>query len=196
MAEPSGSDHGNGGTPEGDPAVTQTSDGLGWLLDDLVERVPSASKAVVLSVDGLLMGSSRGLPRDEAEHMAAIAAGFQSLARGTTRHFNAGPVRQTIVEMESAFLFVSAAGHGACLAVYADAQLRHRADRLRDGHAGQAGRSDALLAAPAGCRAHRCGMTSRPASSTTTARDEHRPGARCAATGTGRPVRSNLNVVR
>jgi predicted regulator of Ras-like GTPase activity (Roadblock/LC7/MglB family) len=101
--------------------VTQTSDGLGWLLDDLVERVPSASKAVVLSVDGLLMGSTRDLPRDEAEHMAAIAAGFQSLARGTTRHFNAGPVRQTIVEMESAFLFVSAAGHGACLAVYADA---------------------------------------------------------------------------
>ena len=101
--------------------MTQTSDGLGWLLDDLVERVPSASKAVVLSVDGLLMGSSRGLPRDEAEHMAAIAAGFQSLARGTTRHFNAGPVRQTVVEMESAFLFVSAAGHGACLAVYADA---------------------------------------------------------------------------
>ena len=101
--------------------MTQTSDGLGWLLDDLVERVPSASKAVVLSVDGLLMGASRGLPRDEAEHMAAIAAGFQSLARGTTRHFDAGPVRQTIVEMESAFLFVSAAGHGACLAVFADA---------------------------------------------------------------------------
>ncbi len=101
--------------------MTQTSDGLGWLLDDLVQRVPSASKAVVLSVDGLLMGSSRGLPRDEAEHMAAIAAGFQSLARGTSRHFNAGPVRQTIVEMESAFLFVSAAGQGACLAVFADA---------------------------------------------------------------------------
>ena len=101
--------------------MTQPSDGLGWLLDDLVDRVPSASKAVVLSVDGLLMGSSRGLPRDEAEHMAAIAAGFQSLARGTTRHFNAGAVRQTVVEMEAAFLFVSAAGHGACLAVYADA---------------------------------------------------------------------------
>jgi predicted regulator of Ras-like GTPase activity (Roadblock/LC7/MglB family) len=101
--------------------VTQTSDGLGWLLDDLVERVPSASRAVVLSVDGLLMGSSRDVSREDAEHMAAIAAGFQSLARGTSRHFEAGPVRQTIVEMESAFLFVSAAGHGACLAVLADA---------------------------------------------------------------------------
>lgn len=96
--------------------------GLGWLLDDLVERVPSARQAVVLSVDGLMMGGSRGLDREDAEHMSAIAAGFQSLARGASRHFNAGAVRQTIVEMESAFLFVSAAGQGACLAVLADSQ--------------------------------------------------------------------------
>jgi predicted regulator of Ras-like GTPase activity (Roadblock/LC7/MglB family) len=102
--------------------VTQAHQaGLGWLLDDLVERVPSARQAVVLSVDGLLMGASRGLARDDAEHMSAIAAGFSSLARGSGRHFNAGPVRQTIVEMESAFLFVTAAGQGACLAVLADA---------------------------------------------------------------------------
>ncbi len=102
--------------------MTNSGDGgLGWLLDDLVERVPSATKAVVLSVDGLLMGATRNLAREDAEHMSAIAAGFQSLARGATRHFSAGPVRQTIVEMESAFLFVSAAGHGACLAVLANA---------------------------------------------------------------------------
>jgi uncharacterized protein len=102
--------------------VTQAHQaGLGWLLDDLVERVPSARQAVVLSVDGLLMGASRGLARDDAEHMSAIAAGFSSLARGAGRHFDAGPVRQTIVEMESAFLFVTAAGQGACLAVLADA---------------------------------------------------------------------------
>jgi uncharacterized protein len=105
--------------------VTETRNeaaGLGWLLDDLVERVPSARQAVVLSVDGLMMGGSRGLDREDAEHMSAIAAGFQSLARGASRHFNAGAVRQTIVEMESAFLFVSAAGQGACLAVLADSQ--------------------------------------------------------------------------
>ncbi len=104
--------------------MTQSSDAtrsLGWLLDDLVDRVPSASQAVVLSVDGLLMATSRGLDRDDSEHMAAIASGFQSLARGASRHFQAGPVRQTIVEMESAFLFVTAAGQGACLAVLADA---------------------------------------------------------------------------
>jgi predicted regulator of Ras-like GTPase activity (Roadblock/LC7/MglB family) len=92
-----------------------------WLLDDLVERVPSVQRAVVLSVDGLRMGASHGLTQEDAEHLSAVAAGFQSLARGAARHFGGGPVRQTIIEMESAFLFVTAAGRGACLAVLAEA---------------------------------------------------------------------------
>ena len=78
-------------------------------------------QAVILSADGLAVGSSKGLSREDAEHLSAVAAGFQSLARGAGRHFGGGEVRQTIVEMESAFLFVTAAGQGACLAVLADA---------------------------------------------------------------------------
>ncbi len=104
---------------------TKQSANLTWLLDDLVERVPTAQQAVVLSADGLMMGSSAGISREDAEHLSAMAAGFQSLAKGASRHFRAGPVRQTVVEMESAFLFVTAAGQGACLAVLAasDADL-------------------------------------------------------------------------
>ncbi len=106
-------------------AQTKQSANLTWLLDDLVDRVPSARQAVVLSADGLMMGASTGLARDDAEYLSAMAAGFQSLAKGASRHFRAGPVRQTVVEMESAFLFVTAAGQGACLAVLAssDADL-------------------------------------------------------------------------
>jgi uncharacterized protein len=92
---------------------------LTWLLDELLERVPPAMQAVVLSADGLMMGSSTGMARDAAEHLSAMAAGFQSLAKGASRHFRAGPVRQTVVEMDSAFLVVTAAGQGACLAVLA-----------------------------------------------------------------------------
>ncbi len=96
---------------------TKQSANLTWLLDDLVDRVPSAQQAVVLSADGLMMGASGGLTREDAEHLSAMAAGFQSLAKGASRHFRAGPVRQTVVEMESAFLVVTAAGQGACLTV-------------------------------------------------------------------------------
>jgi predicted regulator of Ras-like GTPase activity (Roadblock/LC7/MglB family) len=100
--------------------TTKQSANLTWLLDDLVERVPAAQQAVVLSSDGLLMGASSRLNREDAEHLSAMSAGFQSLAKGASRHFGAGPVRQTVVEMESAFLFVTAAGLGACLAVLAE----------------------------------------------------------------------------
>ena len=92
---------------------------LAWLLDDLVERVAHAEKGIVLSNDGLLIASSKDLSREDAEHLAAAAAGFQSLARGTGRYIRGGTVRQTIVELEKAFFFVTAAGKGACLAVQA-----------------------------------------------------------------------------
>lgn len=101
--------------------TTNQSANLTWLLDDLIERVPSAQQAVVLSADGLMMGASAALSREDAEHLSAMAAGFQSLAKGASRHFRAGPVRQTVVEMEDAFLFVTAAGQGACLTVLASA---------------------------------------------------------------------------
>jgi predicted regulator of Ras-like GTPase activity (Roadblock/LC7/MglB family) len=100
---------------------------MNWLLDDLTSRVGAVRQAVLLSTDGLAVGFSNGLSREDAEHLAAVAAGFQSLARGAGRHFGGGEVRQTIVEMEAAFLFVTAAGQGTCLAVLssADADVGH-----------------------------------------------------------------------
>lgn len=92
---------------------------LNWLLDGLVNQVAQVHQAVVLSSDGLLVGASTGLTRENAEHLSAVAASFQSLARSAGRQFGGGAVRQTIVEMEHAFLFVTAAGSGACLAVLA-----------------------------------------------------------------------------
>ncbi len=95
---------------------------LGWLLDDLVSNVAPIDQAVILSRDGLVVGSSKGLSREDAEQLAAMASGFHSLARGASMHFSGGGVRQTIIEMEHAFLFVTAAGQGSCLAVLAPAK--------------------------------------------------------------------------
>lgn len=88
-----------------------------WLLSDFVQRVPSVKRAVLLSVDGILIAASAGMEQASAEHMSAVAAGFASLARSAGRHFEAGPARQSIIELESAFLLVTPAGAGACLAV-------------------------------------------------------------------------------
>lgn len=96
-----------------------TDSQLNWLLDDLVARVAHLKKAAFLSRDGLAIGTSTSLSREDSEHLAAIAAGMQSLARGSAEHFGLGRVYQTVIEMEGGFLFVTAAGAGSCLALLA-----------------------------------------------------------------------------
>jgi predicted regulator of Ras-like GTPase activity (Roadblock/LC7/MglB family) len=100
---------------------TNVTSELNWLLNELVGRVHHVRQAVVLSRDGLVVGASQGMSREDAEHLSALAAGVQSLARGAGRHFVGGDVRQTIIEMESVFLFVTAAGQGTCLALLSSA---------------------------------------------------------------------------
>ncbi len=94
---------------------------LSWLLDDLLTRASGTQHAIVLSTDGLLMATSSGLDRPAAEHLSAIASGLHSLAGGASRQFAAGNIRQSIIEMDRAFLFVAAAGEGACMALMSDA---------------------------------------------------------------------------
>jgi predicted regulator of Ras-like GTPase activity (Roadblock/LC7/MglB family) len=103
-------------------ALTDTTGQLSWLLDNLVNKVEHIQQALILSRDGLVVAASAGLTREDSEHLSALAAGVQSLARGAGQHFQGGEVRQTIVEMEFAFLFVSAAGKGTCLAVLTAAE--------------------------------------------------------------------------
>jgi predicted regulator of Ras-like GTPase activity (Roadblock/LC7/MglB family) len=95
---------------------------LGWLLDDLADRVDHLRQAVLLSRDGLTVAASTSLSREDAEHLSALAAGVQSLAKGAGAQFGGGDVQQIIIELERAFLFVTAAGHGSCLAVLCSAQ--------------------------------------------------------------------------
>ncbi|MFM9694157.1 roadblock/LC7 domain-containing protein [Streptomyces europaeiscabiei] len=96
--------------------------GLGWLLDDLTERVEPIRHALVLSNDGLVTAASTGLRREDSEHLAAVSSGLHSLAKGSGRHFGAGDVRQTMIEFDDAVLFVTAAGPGSCLCVLSAAE--------------------------------------------------------------------------
>ena len=102
-------------------AQTDTTGQLSWLLDNLVSQVEHAQQAVILSSDGLVVAASQGLSREDGEHLSALAAGVQSLARGTGRHFRGGEVRQTIIEMDHAFLFITTSGRGTSLAVLTSA---------------------------------------------------------------------------
>ncbi len=93
------------------------AENMSWLLNNLTRKVPEVTYAIVLSSDGLLLATSNGMNRTTADQLAAVASGFNSLARGAGRFFGGGNVRQTIVEMEQGFLFVTAVGDGSCLAI-------------------------------------------------------------------------------
>ncbi|AXI76726.1 roadblock/LC7 domain-containing protein [Peterkaempfera bronchialis] len=101
------------------PRTTATDHDLDWLLDGLIDQVAGSRHAVVLSDDGLVISQSRTIERSDAERLAAVATGQQSLARGIGELFGGGPVHQVIVEMADLWLFVTAAGRGTHLAVVA-----------------------------------------------------------------------------
>ncbi len=95
------------------------ADNFAWLLDDLVEATDGVHHALTLSSDGLLVAASAAIPRPAAERLAAVASGITSLADGVSRGFSLGDVEQVVVEMTGGYLFATAIGHGAALAVIA-----------------------------------------------------------------------------
>jgi predicted regulator of Ras-like GTPase activity (Roadblock/LC7/MglB family) len=105
------------GAGTGDSAAAWPGRDLSWLLDDLATRVEHFRRSVILSRDGLVIASSKELSREDAERLCALASGMQSLARGAGECFSAGEVRQTVIQLELALLFIAAAGSGSCLAV-------------------------------------------------------------------------------
>jgi len=100
--------------------TTSNAGDLNWLLDDLVDRLAGVRYAVVHSTDGLLLGRSTTMSREDAEHFGAMSATLYGLARSAGSRFDGGGVRQAVIELDRAVLFVTAAGDNACIALQAN----------------------------------------------------------------------------
>ncbi|TXS36542.1 roadblock/LC7 domain-containing protein [Streptomyces sp. OR43] len=98
-----------------------TDEKLNWLLEGLLERTPGARHALVLSRDGLKLCRTPELSVDQADQLAAISAGIQSLSHGASVEFGdgTGGVRSAMAEFYGGVLFIVEAGAGAHLAVVA-----------------------------------------------------------------------------
>ncbi|MFC1404537.1 MULTISPECIES: roadblock/LC7 domain-containing protein [Streptacidiphilus] len=101
--------------------MSTTDRSLDWLLENLLEKTPGTRHALVLSRDGLKLCLSSGLTVDQADQLAAIASGIQSLSHGASIEFGdgTGGVRQSMTEFHGGILFIVEAGVGAHLAVVA-----------------------------------------------------------------------------
>ena len=96
-----------------------TMQDMGWLLSNFADSVAGIAHVVAVSADGLLLASSRNLPAERADQLAAITSGVVSLTDGASRMFNAGHVQQTIIEMDSGYLFLMSISDGSSMAVLA-----------------------------------------------------------------------------
>jgi uncharacterized protein len=102
-------------------ALSREAQSLTWLVNNFVAEVPGVTHAVVVSADGLLLIASDELSDERAQQLSAVASGARSLAESSSRLFDLGDSRQTIVRMEHAYLFVTAISDGSCLAALASA---------------------------------------------------------------------------
>lgn len=101
--------------------TTSESAQLSWLLEQLLTRTPRTRHALLLSSDGLKICHTPELTVDQADQLAAIAAGIQSLSHGASVEFGDGRagVRQSMTEFYGGILFIVEAGLGAHIAVVA-----------------------------------------------------------------------------
>jgi hypothetical protein len=97
--------------------VESVDGNLNWLLTTFARRVPDIAHALAVSVDGLTLAASDGLPIDRADQLSAITSGLASLTVGASKCLSTGRVRQTVVDMDGGVLLVMAVGDRAQLAV-------------------------------------------------------------------------------
>lgn len=99
--------------------MTTSEPDLGFLVTNLVGRVPGIHEAAVVSSDGLLIALSDNVARETGDRLAAVAAGLLSVSRGAGTPMNAGAVHEVIVEFERALIVVMGISDGSALAVVA-----------------------------------------------------------------------------
>ncbi|MFI9507946.1 roadblock/LC7 domain-containing protein [Nocardia sp. NPDC052566] len=117
------------GTP-----VTDSSNKLGWLLEDL--EIPGVRFAVLLSDDGLRIAHSAGVAKDDAERFAAAASGLRSLGKALGEFCGGAgnTVRQNMTEYDEGMILITAAGAGALLGVatHSDTDIGLIAHRMNE----------------------------------------------------------------
>jgi predicted regulator of Ras-like GTPase activity (Roadblock/LC7/MglB family) len=91
--------------------------GLDQFITGFTERVPQVRHALVVSPDGVPLAGSGRIQPDHLEMLAAITAGFISLACGAGRILDTGAVTQGLVAMERGTLVIMASIDGPSLAV-------------------------------------------------------------------------------
>jgi uncharacterized protein len=97
-----------------------TARNLNWLLSRFVDETEGAEQALAVSSDGLLIGASANFDEDDADRMAAVITGLQSLSEGACKLTRKGVLNRVVVDMEDGYLLIATVGEGATMGVTVD----------------------------------------------------------------------------
>lgn len=107
---------------------------LSMLLASLVARTPGLSHAVLVSVDGMPLAMSAGLPRERALQLASIGSGLLSMGDGAGQAMDIGTANQAMVEMAEGLLLAAPVGPQICLSLLAVSQCSREQLGYEIGH--------------------------------------------------------------
>lgn len=98
-----------------------STEDYGWLLQrELVDGVRGTRCALLASSDGMVR-FHRGVGKDDADGLAAMATSQLTIARAVGEAYGNGPgVRQVMSELDDLIFYVSVAGQNGVLAVLAE----------------------------------------------------------------------------
>ncbi len=109
-------------TPDGGPvAPARTPTDFGWLVNQFADETPGVSHALIVSLDGLLLVSSRTVHRDLGDQLAALTAGLLSMADRTAALLSLGASEYITIRLPRGHLLFMRVSESAGLAVVAEA---------------------------------------------------------------------------
>ena len=102
---------------------TSTED-YGWLLQrELLDGLRGARCALLASADGMVR-FYRGLGKDKADGLAAMATSQLTIAKAVGEAYGNGPgVHQVMSELDNLIFYISVAGENGVLAVLAESTV-------------------------------------------------------------------------
>ena len=97
--------------------LNTTPETFNWLLANFVRGTDAVRDAIAVSSDGLLLATSGGLDRTEADQLSAIVSGLVSLSRSAARRYEFEGLKLIMIEMQRGFLLVSSISDGSSIGV-------------------------------------------------------------------------------
>ncbi len=99
--------------------ISVEAQNFNWLLSRFTNDTGGVLAAIAVSSDGLLIATSAGLERANADRLAAISSAIVSLAHGTSECYPLGPPDKVVLELAEGFLLVCTISAGCLVGVLA-----------------------------------------------------------------------------